>query len=77
MIRQKISTSMSRGRGTDPFPGTPSPKATPSRLHKIFDTPESLGQVTRSLSTSRLCEINLPAICKDAYASQTGYPAYA
>jgi hypothetical protein len=29
------------------------------------------------LTRCRLCEINLPAIRKDAYASQTGYPAYA
>jgi hypothetical protein len=39
MTRQKVSTLMSRGRGTAPFPGTPSPKTTPSRLHKIFDIP--------------------------------------
>jgi putative transposase len=39
MTKQKISTLLSRGRGTDPFPGTPSPKPTPSRLHKILDAP--------------------------------------
>src|ERR1700684_72911 len=28
-----------RGRGTAPFPGTPSPKTKPRRLHKSLDTP--------------------------------------
>ena len=32
---------------------------------------------SRSLPASRLCEINPPAIRKDAHASQTGHPAYA
>ena len=33
------STEMSRGRETAPFPGAPSPKTNPGRLHKNLDTP--------------------------------------
>ena len=34
-----------RGRGTAPFPGTPSPKTNPGRLHKSLDTPRRLSLI--------------------------------
>ncbi len=33
------SIALGQGRGTTPFPGTPSPKTKPGRLHKRIDTP--------------------------------------
>jgi hypothetical protein len=42
---------MGRGRGTAPFPGTPSPKTKLGRLHKNLDTPTSAGGTLSSLFT--------------------------
>src|SRR5207248_2239553 len=39
MKTQNASKSLGRGRGTTPFPCTPSPKTKPGRLHKRIDTP--------------------------------------
>src|SRR3989442_15336003 len=38
MNAHPTSTEMGRGRGTAPFPGTPSPKTKLGRLHKSLDT---------------------------------------
>ena len=46
------SKALGQGRGTAPFPGTPSPKAKPGRLHKRIDTP--IGLATTSTTTSIL-----------------------
>ena len=40
MKPRRASIALGRGRGTAPFPGTPSPKTKPGRLHKRVDTPE-------------------------------------
>ena len=45
MNAHPTSTEMGRGRGTAPFPCTPSPQTKPGRLHKTLDTPD-LGEQT-------------------------------
>ena len=39
MKPRMASIALGQGRGTTPFPGTPSPKTKPGRLHKRIDTP--------------------------------------
>ena len=51
------SESLGRGRGIAPFPGTPSPKTKPGRLHKSLDTPDFL---CRSRPSNRDPPYNLP-----------------
>src|SRR5205823_1754241 len=51
MKTQNASKSLGRGRGTTPFPCTPSPKTKPGRLHKRIDTP---GERALDLPSCRL-----------------------
>jgi uncharacterized protein YyaL (SSP411 family) len=58
------SKSLGRGRGTAPFPGTPSPKTKTDRLHKSLDTPfvatmrPKNGKATAYICQNYVC--NLP-----------------
>jgi len=45
------SKALGQGRGTAPFPGTPSPKTKPDRLHKRIDTP----RMTRGSTFASAC----------------------
>jgi hypothetical protein len=45
------SKLLGRKRGTAPFPGAPSPKTKPGRLHKSLDTPAT-GQLRQAHCTS-------------------------
>jgi len=42
MKPRMASIALGQGRGTTPFPGTPSPKTKPGRLHKRIDTPHTV-----------------------------------